>query len=121
MTLRQVGGAIGIAPLSSLLAGAFRDRLDVTGLPAPVAHTAGESVVAAHLIADRTHSPHLAASADAAYVHGMGLVLLVCGARPCSPPSWRPLSCPGTRSGRTTAAAGAAGPDVVAADADARQ
>src|SRR5690242_13508041 len=42
MTLRQVGGAIGIALLGSLLAGAFRDRLDVTGLPGGAAHTAGE-------------------------------------------------------------------------------
>ncbi|MFF5538392.1 MFS transporter [Streptomyces cinerochromogenes] len=78
MTLRQVGGAIGIALLGSLLAGAFRDRLDVTGLPAGAAHTAGESVVAAHLVAARTGSAHLAASADASYVHGMTLVLLVC-------------------------------------------
>ncbi|MFI9807902.1 MFS transporter [Streptomyces sp. NPDC052301] len=79
MTLRQVGGAVGIALLGSLLASAFRDRLDVTGLPGPVAHTAGESVVAAHAVAARTHSAHLAASADTAFVHGMTLVLLVCG------------------------------------------
>ncbi|POX59862.1 MFS transporter [Streptomyces sp. Ru62] len=78
MTLRQVGGAIGIALLGSLLAGAFRDRLDVTGLPSAAAHTAGESVVAAHLVAARTGSARLAASADASYVHGMTLVLLVC-------------------------------------------
>ncbi|MEU1161725.1 MFS transporter [Streptomyces sp. NPDC005921] len=79
MTLRQVGGAIGIALLGSLLAGAFRDRLDTTGLPAPLGHTAGESVVAAHLVAERTGSAHLVASANASYVHGMGLVLMVCG------------------------------------------
>ncbi|MGW2703687.1 MFS transporter [Streptomyces sp. NPDC001340] len=79
MTLRQVGSAIGIALLGSLLAGVFRDRLDVTGLPAPAAHTAGDSVVAAHLIAEKTGSAHLAASANGAYVHGMGVVLLVCG------------------------------------------
>lgn len=79
MTLRQVGGAIGIALLGSLLAGAFRDRLDVTGLPAAAADTAGHSVVAAHLIAERTGSARLAASADSAYVHGMALTLLVCG------------------------------------------
>ncbi|MFF7978192.1 MFS transporter [Streptomyces sp. NPDC007901] len=79
MTLRQVGGAIGIALLGSLLAGAFRDRLDITGLPAPLGHTAGESVVAAHLVAGKTGSTHLVASANASYVHGMGLVLLVCG------------------------------------------
>ncbi|MFF7747888.1 MFS transporter [Streptomyces sp. NPDC007971] len=80
MTLRQVGSAIGIALLGSLLANVFRDRLDVTGLPAPAAHTAGDSVVAAHVIAHRTGSAHLAASANGAYVHGMGIVLLVCGA-----------------------------------------
>ncbi|MFC4499859.1 MULTISPECIES: MFS transporter [Streptomyces] len=79
MTMRQVGAAIGIALLGSLLAGVFRDRLDVTGLPAPAADTAGDSVVAAHLIAERTGSAHLAASADSAYVHGMGVILLVCG------------------------------------------
>ncbi|NUR05277.1 MAG: DHA2 family efflux MFS transporter permease subunit [Streptomyces sp.] len=79
MTLRQVGAAIGIALLGSLLSGAFRDRLDVTGLPAGAADTAGNSVVAAHIVADKAHSAHLAASADSAYVHGMGLVLLVCG------------------------------------------
>ncbi|MFJ4518518.1 MFS transporter [Streptomyces sp. NPDC088816] len=79
MTLRQVGGAIGIALLGSLLASAFRHRLDVTGLPGEVAHTAGKSVVAAHLVAERSGSAHLAASANGAYVHAMGLVLLVCG------------------------------------------
>ncbi len=79
MTLRQVGGAIGIALLGSLLASTFRDRLDVTGLPAGVADTAGDSVVAAHLIAERTGAPHLLASANSAYVHGMGIVLLVSG------------------------------------------
>ncbi|MGP4005519.1 MFS transporter [Streptomyces sp. 4N124] len=79
MTLRQVGAALGIALLGSLLSGVFRDRLDVTGLPAPAADTAGESVVAAHVVAERTGSADLIASANSAYVHGMGLVLLVCG------------------------------------------
>jgi MFS family permease len=79
MTLRQVGAAIGIALLGSLLSGLFRDRLDVTGLPAQAADTAGDSVVAAHLIAEKTHTAHLAASANSAYVHGMSVVLLVCG------------------------------------------
>ncbi|MFF3844957.1 MFS transporter [Streptomyces sp. NPDC002328] len=79
MTLRQVGGAIGIALLGSLLASAYRDRLDVTGLPPDAAGTAGDSVVAAHLLADRTGLPDLTASANAAYVHGMGVALAVCG------------------------------------------
>ncbi|MEU6087742.1 DHA2 family efflux MFS transporter permease subunit [Streptomyces sp. NPDC047085] len=81
LTLRQVGSAIGIALLGSLLAGAFRDRLDVTGLPPEAARTAGDSVVAAHLVAAKAgpEAAHLAGSANSAYVHGMGLVLLVCG------------------------------------------
>jgi hypothetical protein len=80
MTMRQVGAAIGIALLGSLLASTFRDRLDVTGLPAKAADTAGESVVAAHMVAQKAGSTDLIASANSAYVHGMGLVLLVCGA-----------------------------------------
>ncbi|WP_030929725.1 MFS transporter [Streptomyces sp. NRRL S-646] len=82
MTLRQVGAAIGIALLGSLLSGIFRDRLDVTGLPAQAADTAGDSVVAAHIIAEKAqpeNAAHLAASANSAYVHGMSVVLLVCG------------------------------------------
>ncbi|MGP3954159.1 DHA2 family efflux MFS transporter permease subunit [Streptomyces sp. 7N604] len=79
MTLRQVGGAIGVALLGSLLAGAYTDRLDTGGLPDPAADAAGDSVVAAHLVAERLGSRALAASADSAFVHGMDLVLLVCG------------------------------------------
>ncbi len=78
-TLRQVGGAIGIAILGSLLSGAFTSRLDTGGLPEPAAAAAEESVVAAHVVADRLGLPQLAESADAAFVHGMGLVLVVCG------------------------------------------
>ncbi|QOV35956.1 DHA2 family efflux MFS transporter permease subunit [Streptomyces ferrugineus] len=82
MTMRQVGGAIGIAVLGSVLAGAFRDRLDVTGLPERAADTAGESVVAAHIVAGEAgpgRAAELVASANGAYVHGMGVVLLACG------------------------------------------
>ncbi|EST32061.1 MFS transporter [Streptomyces roseochromogenus] len=78
-TFRQVGGAIGVALLGSLLAGAFRDRLDVAGLPGPMAHAAKESVVAAHAVAAHTGSARLAASANLSYVHGMTVVLIVCG------------------------------------------
>ncbi|MDX3225949.1 MFS transporter [Streptomyces sp. ME19-01-6] len=80
MTLRQVGGAIGIALLGSLLADAYDDRLDTTGLPPGAAEAAGDSVVAARLLAERLHSPELAASADRAFVHGMDLTLLITAA-----------------------------------------
>jgi EmrB/QacA subfamily drug resistance transporter len=78
-TLRQVGGAIGIALLGSLLNGVFTDRLDTDGLPAEAAGAAEESVVAAKAIAAQLNMPQLAESAESAYVHGMSLVLLICG------------------------------------------
>ncbi|MFF3936321.1 DHA2 family efflux MFS transporter permease subunit [Streptomyces phaeofaciens] len=118
MTLRQVGGAIGIALLGSLLAGAFRDRLDVTGLPAAAADTAGDSVVAAHLIAERAGSAHLAASANGAYVHGMTLALLVCAVAALVAALLAAALLPGTPGARR---AGSPGPDMAAAPADARQ
>ncbi|UNO40186.1 MFS transporter [Streptomyces sp. MST-110588] len=79
LTVRQFGGALGVALLGSLLAGAYTGRLDTGGLPAPAAGAARDSIVGAHLVADKLGAPHLAASADAAYLHGMGLVLLACG------------------------------------------
>ncbi|MBB5938236.1 MFS transporter [Streptomyces zagrosensis] len=80
MTLRQFGGAIGVALLGSLLADAYRDRLRTDGLPHAAADKAGDSVVAAHQVADAMKDPQLAESANSAYVHGMNLVLTVCGA-----------------------------------------
>ncbi|WNZ08984.1 MFS transporter [Streptomyces sp. 11x1] len=80
MTLRQVGGAIGIALLGSLLTGTYGDRIDTSGLPAEAADAARESLTAAHLVAERLGLPALAHSADAAYVDGMGATLLVCAA-----------------------------------------
>jgi EmrB/QacA subfamily drug resistance transporter len=118
MTLRQVGAAIGIALLGSLLAGIFRDRLDVTGLPARAADTAGDSVVAAHLVGDKLHSAHLVASADSAYVHGMGVVLLVCGAASLVAALLAAAFLP---KGTPVQKAEGATPDMVAPAADARQ
>ncbi|MEU6663518.1 DHA2 family efflux MFS transporter permease subunit [Streptomyces sp. NPDC046821] len=79
MTVRQMGGAIGIALLGALLASAYGSRLDTAGLPGPAASAAGDSVVAAHAVAARLGDPALTASADTAYVHGMTVVLLVVG------------------------------------------
>ncbi|RAG84192.1 MFS transporter [Streptacidiphilus pinicola] len=78
-TLRQSASAIGVALLGSLLAGAYTARLDTGRLPQPLAHTASGSVSAAQAVADRLHDTALAASAHAAFVHGMDLVLLACG------------------------------------------
>lgn len=119
MTLRQVGAAIGIALLGSLLAGAFRDRLDVTGLPGPAAHTARESVVAAHLIAERSGATQLAASANSAFVHAMGLVLVVCGIASLAAALLAAAFLPGAAAARGAADDGT--PAVVTPPADVRQ
>jgi EmrB/QacA subfamily drug resistance transporter len=79
MTLRQTGGAIGVALLGSLLAASFGGRLDTAGLPGSAAAYARKTVGAAQAVAVRTGDRALAASANSAYVHGMDVVLLVCG------------------------------------------
>ncbi|MCX4660422.1 DHA2 family efflux MFS transporter permease subunit [Streptomyces uncialis] len=78
MTVRQMGSALGIALLGSLLAGRYADRLATGALAAGDADTARESVVAAHLVAERLGEPGLASAADTAYVQGMGVILVVC-------------------------------------------
>ncbi|GGK15513.1 MFS transporter [Streptomyces camponoticapitis] len=79
LTVRQVGSAVGIALLGSLLAAVYAGRLDNSGLPAAAADTAGDSVVAAHLIADRIGDEGLTAAANSAFVQGMSTALLVSG------------------------------------------
>jgi hypothetical protein len=116
MTLRRVGAAIGITLLGSLLAGTYRDRLDVTGLSARAADTAGDSVVAAHLIARQGGATDLAASANSAYVHGMGVVLLVCGVAALVSALLAAAFLPNTP---VTESSGT--PDLAAAEADAGQ
>ncbi|WP_405797953.1 MFS transporter [Streptomyces sp. NBC_01506] len=78
-TLRQVGGAIGIALLGSVLHAVFADKVDTSGVPAEAAEVAEESVVAAQKVATELDMPALAQSAESAFVSGMGTVLLVCG------------------------------------------
>ncbi|MBQ1090580.1 hypothetical protein [Streptomyces sp. B93] len=78
-TLRQAGGAIGIALLGSLLTQVFTGRLDTRALPGDAADSARESVIAAQAVAARLDLPHLARSAEAAFTDGMTAVLLLCG------------------------------------------
>jgi len=76
--LRQVGGAFGVAVLGSLLSWAYADRLDVTQLPAQAAKVAEESVAGAATVARRLGDGELLSSAQAAFVHAMSIVMLVC-------------------------------------------
>jgi EmrB/QacA subfamily drug resistance transporter len=118
MTLRQTGGAIGVALLGSLLASSFATRLDVHGLPASAAGAARKSVVAAHALAAKLPDRALAASANSAFVHGMDVVLVVCAAAALAAAVLAAALLPDTRAAK--AAPGPAA-DVAAEPVDARQ
>ncbi|MFJ3789327.1 MFS transporter [Kitasatospora sp. NPDC090091] len=78
-TLRQVGGAIGVAVFGSLLSGSYRGALETSVFPADAVHRAEQSVVAADAVAAATGDRALATAAHTAYVHGMTVVLLAAG------------------------------------------
>ena len=69
---RELGGALGIAVLGSVLQSVYRTNLDVSGLPEPAAEQARSSLaLAAHL------GPQVAASAQTAFVDGLHVALVV--------------------------------------------
>jgi MFS family permease len=69
---RELGGALGIAVIGSLLTAGYRSHLVVTGLPAAVAGKARDSfAVGIHL------GQPVASHAQSAFVSGMHLALLV--------------------------------------------
>ncbi|MGH4033887.1 MFS transporter [Actinomycetota bacterium Odt1-20B] len=121
LTVRQVGSALGIALLGSLLASAYSDRLDVAGLPEQAADAAGDSVVGAHLVAGRLGNDALAASADSAYIHGMTVALVVIGVAALVTALLAAALLPKDTAGeQDTAAAPGDGPDPAADVAAAR-
>jgi hypothetical protein len=69
---RELGGALGIAVLGSVLQSVYRNHLDVSGLPGPAADQARSSLaLAMHL------GPQVANSAQSAFVDGFHVALLV--------------------------------------------
>jgi DHA2 family multidrug resistance protein-like MFS transporter len=75
--VRQVGGTIGVAVLGSVLNSAYRDRLSLAGLPSEVAGPVRDGVASGIAVAERIGSPDLLASIEAAFVHGMDVLLAV--------------------------------------------
>jgi EmrB/QacA subfamily drug resistance transporter len=78
--LRMVGSSFGAAILGSILNAAYRDRLELAGVPAAAAHAARDSVTAGTAAAAQLHSPGLLRTVQAAYVHGLDMTLLVSAA-----------------------------------------
>jgi hypothetical protein len=80
-TTRMVGGALGVAVLGSVLASSYGSAIApaLSGVPAPVAAVAGDSIGGAATIASRVgaQGQALLDAAGAAYVEGMGDALLV--------------------------------------------
>ncbi|MEH0449934.1 MULTISPECIES: MFS transporter [unclassified Streptomyces] len=73
---RELGGALGIAVLGSLMSAQYRDSLDTGGLPAPIAEAARSSLAAANHIGHATSNPTLIDEARDAFASGMHLALL---------------------------------------------
>ncbi|MGW4940740.1 DHA2 family efflux MFS transporter permease subunit [Actinoplanes sp. NPDC004185] len=106
--LRQVGAAIGVTVLGTVLNGAYRDGVDVTGLSATAADAVRDSATAGVAVAGGLGDPALLGSVQAAFTSGMDLALVVAGgvavagavlsllflpARPAAPePATAPLS-----------------------------
>ncbi len=68
---RELGGALGIAVLGSILQSVYRDRLNVGGLPPAASDHARESLALAARL-----GPQVAHSAQSAFVDGMHYALL---------------------------------------------
>jgi EmrB/QacA subfamily drug resistance transporter len=83
-TLRQVGGAIAVAVLGSVLSASYARALGpaLAALPAREAATARASITQAAQLASRLPSggPALRAAAGTAFVHGTSIVMLICAA-----------------------------------------
>jgi EmrB/QacA subfamily drug resistance transporter len=75
--LNKVGGPFGSALLGSVLSSAYLARLDLTGLPGPLAAAARTSVFGGLAVAHQIGSAALLQDVRASFVHGMDLALVV--------------------------------------------
>jgi DHA2 family multidrug resistance protein-like MFS transporter len=78
-TVQKVGAPFGAAVLGSVLNSGYRDQLHLAGLPAPAVDAARNSVFAAIALANKLRSASLLDSVRRAFLHGMDVMLLVCG------------------------------------------
>ena len=77
--MRQVGGTIGVAVLGTILATVYRSHLDLSGLPAAAVSAIRQSVAGGVATARAAGSAPLLDSVRLAYVHGLDVMLWVCG------------------------------------------
>jgi DHA2 family multidrug resistance protein-like MFS transporter len=79
MALRALGGTIGVALLGTVLNAAYQSRLELGGLPPAAAGAVQDGVAGGLAVARQLGSVPLLDSVRAAFVHGMGTMLWVCG------------------------------------------
>lgn len=76
MSLRMVGGAVGVALLGSLVNSGYRGELDVSGLPPATADAVRDGAATGVQVAQQLGSPELLDSVRAAFVHGLDVMLV---------------------------------------------
>ena len=79
MAMRQVGGTFGVAILGSVLSSAYRSGLHAAVVPTALAATVRDSVSEGVAVAHQIGSAALFALVRSAFVHGMDIMLAVCG------------------------------------------
>jgi EmrB/QacA subfamily drug resistance transporter len=78
--MRQVGAAIGVAVLGTVLNAGYRAWVDVAGLPGAAADSVRDSASTGVAVAAKLGDPGLLDSVRSAFVHGMDLSLVVAAA-----------------------------------------
>jgi DHA2 family multidrug resistance protein-like MFS transporter len=77
--MRQVGATIGVAVLGTILNNIYQSHLTSAGLPAAVTSAAKSSVAAGVTVAHAAHSASLLVAVRTSFVHGLDVMLWVCG------------------------------------------
>jgi MFS family permease len=104
---RELGGAIGIAVIGSVLAATYRSRVDVTGLSA----AAGAKVKASYAVASQLPAP-ISDRAHSAFVAGMHIALLTAAGAVLAAAGGVALLLARRRSARSCGEAGDSAPEL---------
>jgi EmrB/QacA subfamily drug resistance transporter len=105
---RELGGALGIAVLGSVLNTAYRSGVqdDTAAVPPGLADSARGSLGAAQAIGRRLGAPDLVAQANEAFVHGISLALLTGAVVLLGGAAFVALRAPGRRESQANAGDG---------------
>jgi MFS transporter, DHA2 family, multidrug resistance protein len=77
--VRQVGAAIGVAVLGTVISNGYTSRLHLGGMPPAAAASVRSSIAGGVAVAQKLGSVPLLAEVRTAFIHGMDLMLWTCG------------------------------------------